>query len=491
MSTSILTSIKNWILEQFAATPGVDTTISPPPLMPPWEVGHPAQSGYDIGAFISEGYLQNVVISACVAVRNHALVEPPLGLKRRKAKSGTVEEGFIEDHPIYELISDPALANNQDDEDSSKEVMEMWWASHDCTGNAYLLMTRADGDPFSTDRLPSRLDVLMPQFMSPIREADGKVRFYRYENGSIKYDFPAANIIHMKNLPDLKNKWLGVTPIAIAARQGELDNRLADYLLSLMSNGGFPGLILRNTKFDLTDEEKMALRQMIQERFSLKKAGGAMVLGPNMELVDPVGVMGPKDMMAPDILKYTESRIAMMFEVPVEVLGAFSGIDAKYSNYETGRLIFHDKLMPTFTKGQIKFSQLAKQFDPNLYFEYNWKEVAWLQSSSKEQRDQWLAEFRCGARTYHQFCEVNKLDPVGEDFRLIENSVTLTPAEVEIPEKQELPPAPPKGVIPPQLAPTVIPPATGTELPVEEEQQSKKKRSNVRRFLPAPIQRRY
>lgn len=378
-------------------------------LLPEFNIGKAAPKVFDYKNFGDEGYRKNVVIFA--GITSIATSMAQLGFKlSRTTKGGTKEKIDDPDHPLMVLLRDP-VNSSENPEISGVDFQEMMWTDYEIAGNYFMLISRGGGGD------PARLDLLRPDWVNPIVESDGTIKTYRYQiDGFGKTtDFPASDIIHLKNHPDYTNRWLGLSAIAIMVRQAMLDEKIADFMLGLMLNSGIPGMILRKKQGDWTKDQKDDIRQQIAMRVTGKNAGSTFIMGEDWELAGQGQT--PKQMDTSNFITYAEQRILAALGVPPIVIGVAAGVlNMTYDNFEHAkRLWWEDKLIPKSVKGQAKLQQLADNFEDGLVLEYDYSKIPALKEKMGEDQKHLLEMYKVDAITRNELRTGSYMEPIEAD----------------------------------------------------------------------------
>jgi len=384
-STGLLTRF-----ERLAPT-GIKTVVG---LTPVFDVGRPLSSPFDYKKFGWEGYRKNVVIFACSSHRFEAVSAVPLIMKRKRGKSGSEEN--VTDHPLMEVL----LAPNK--EETGEELTQQSQMMEDLSGDSYLLKSRFA----NSGRLPGRLDHLPTWATRPIPNDDGDIEKYKYTlDDGYSVEIPATEIIHFKGRPDPNNRFVGMSLIAVLARQGELDNRIADYLLALMTNSGIPAGILKS-KLQVETDERTRIQKGWKDLYSGMKSGTIAVLDGDWDF--KAEGLTPKVLEFERIIGYVESRICATFDIPPIVIGVQIGLaNATYSNFDTAKNIADYLAIRLAAKRAAKLTAgLAAEYDPNLVIEVDHETVKQMKQDPIAVSQEAREDYKTGLITLNEAREM-------------------------------------------------------------------------------------
>lgn len=407
-----------------------------------WAAMRPLADLWDIKKFADEGYRRNSLIFACICIKATSFMGPDL---YAYAQQGDEEVRLPNDHMLSQILARP------NKRDSQSAFMRKWQTNLDVAGNAYALKVRANTG------MPVQLRILRPDLIRPIPNREGEIVAYEYgklssaggytkeqiEEGkeSSGYDaqvLPAEDVIHEIAAPDPLNPYRGLSPIAVLARMGDLDNYASDYLRSFFLNAGIPSGILKIAG-QTTRDQRTAVREQWKERYGLRtwdstQTGGAFDLfvtdsdveyqeiGSKLRMMDLGSVFGE-----------TESRICGTMGVHPVLVAAWIGLQrSTMANYEQARQsLYRDTLMPAWISTADRFGELAEEFGSNIYCQFDFSEISELQEDKSAEKELALQAYNDGIITKNEAREVWGYDQDGSGDVFKENpSLDYTPAGI-------------------------------------------------------------
>lgn len=135
-------------------------------------------------------------------------------------------------------------------------------------------------------------------------------------------DIEPEDMIYMR-FPDPNNMIGAVGPLEAAARSLQIDDGREQYLVEMLENVVFPGLILRQTS-DFSQSQADDIRAVLKDRIGKGKRGSPLLLsgeGAGAELPTPLS-----DMDWPGVSNLSETRICAVLGVPATLVGLRSGL---------------------------------------------------------------------------------------------------------------------------------------------------------------------
>jgi len=301
--------------------------------------GMPQYSKHNYATFVREGYAKNALVYACVREIAQSAAEPHWVVRRG--------EDVVPDHPLQKVLGSP----NQ--YFSGFELWELVLTYLNIDGNAYLLKER------NRSGRVIALWPMRPDLVHPVAGKDGGLLGYSYRGSNARTAWLPEDIIHFKypNPGDeLEGIGLGLSPLAVAAREADIDNAATDFLRSFFQNAAVPFGLLKS-KQQLVDSEVRRIRARLKEQYAgSSRWHEIMVLDADAEY-QSLG-LNMRDMAFPDLRAISESRICMVFGVPPIVIGAKVGLDrSTFSNYGEARKSFwQETLSPMYRRIEDKLN---------------------------------------------------------------------------------------------------------------------------------------
>lgn len=158
-------------------------------------------------------------------------------------------------------------------------------------------------------------------------------------------DYATSEIIFTCLTPDPTYPLMGLSPIASALKDIDLDTAITTFTTSLMERGAIHDwALITKTPIDNAESRRIE-RRWFRRRSGPNNAGGLVVVDGTEADLKQLGMsIGPRDMALMDLRKQVEARILMALNVPPIVVGSVIGLEnATYSNYESARMAMHEE----------------------------------------------------------------------------------------------------------------------------------------------------
>lgn len=365
-----------------------------------WAARKPLTDLWDVKKFADEGYRRNSLIFACIALKSTSFMEPELLAYTENQENEETE--LPPEHMLSVLLSHPNTR------DSQSTFFRRWMTHLDVAGNVYTLKLR------NNTGMPISWRFLRPDCTRPIPNSEGEIVAYEYgeqsqaggytqieletgveSSGSRPQVIPASEIIHEMGAPDPIDPYRGISPIAVLARMGDLDNYAADYLRSFFLNAGIPSGLLK-FKTQVTKPIRDKVREDWKERYSLRSfdktsIGGAFDLFVTDADVEYQEIGSKLKMMdLEQVFGETESRICSTFGVPPILIAAYIGLmRSTMANYEQAIKHFYRATMkPLWVSAadRITIDLAASEFGANIVCKFDLDDIAELQEDRTKQR---------------------------------------------------------------------------------------------------------
>ena len=323
-------------------------------------------------------------------------VEEALGTPRDLA-AWLVRDEYDElgdDHPAIELLKRPNPWTSGVN----------FWANiimHlDLAGNAYVWKGRVGGRG-----APVILQNLRPDRVRCVPDADGRVRAYRYTVSGAATEIGAEDVIHFKTRHPFDDHY-GMPPLMPISSRVDIDNYMRDFVGAFFRNGGQPGAIL-STKTRLAKDAKEELIAEFQRQFG--GPGGwfdVMVIdGADASYTPMTMQLGQRGLVVPELNAISETRIAMIFGVPVSILGALVGQESSsYANKRQDWQVFWDiTLAPLYSwlDDQLNLG-LLPDFPDVDEFKFDLSNVRALQEDTDATQERHRKNLLAGAETLEE-----------------------------------------------------------------------------------------
>jgi len=321
--------------------------------LPTWQIGRDQPPPNDFARYASEGY-QNSIIYACIREKATSFADlPPLVMRPSP-------DGFdpVPDHPLAQLMAMP------NEEMDAYEFLLTLATQYDVAGNVYIEKVRQSKNRDRRLWPVKELRLIRPDYIE-IRPGASHAddAFAVKVDGQVRRVLPRRDVIHIRTA-NPGNDFYGLSPIAVAAREADLDRLMTDFDLSFFRNAGVPMGIMKmksRTSPDEIKEIKGAFRRSFN---GLKKWFEVLVLNADEAEYQQLGGL-PKDMEMPGTREYAEARVCAIFGVPPIIVGVLVGLTrATYSNYAQAQASFWSETMAPFAKaiGSALTRELLPEF---------------------------------------------------------------------------------------------------------------------------------
>lgn len=299
---------------------------------------NPTWTPSNYGSLVSEGFQKNVFVYRAISLISGGIASIPISVKNED----------LSDHDLTKLFARPNIFQGRSAFMSSIVNYLL------LAGNAFIHYSGKELNCLRPDRVK-----LVPN------NTKTKVDSYIYEVDGMKISLKESEILHLKSFNPLSD-WYGFAPIQAANQATDQYNEMSKHNLGLLQNGGRPSgcLILKNIA-NLTDEQRMQLRNDIKEAYSgSKNAGKMMVLEGGFEWKE-MGLT-PKDLDFETAKNSTAREIIQAFGVPPILVGIKG--DSSFNNYKEARTHFwEDTVLPIAEFIRTEFSHwFSKRFNKTL-----------------------------------------------------------------------------------------------------------------------------
>lgn len=227
---------------------------------------------------------------------------------------------------LMDRVRDPKLLVHPSNElalsaaDWRGQIMRSWLLR----GNAYGLVKEIgpQGEPTS-------IQIIHPDYVSVVRL--GPLGPFEYRVlGEKKELWPGGDLIHMPGSYTVPGTPIALSPIDYARQTIGVGLQSEAYAAKFYGDSAIPSGIL-HTDQSLTGEQATAMKARFNE--AVKGRREVAVLGAGMSFT-PISV-SPAEAMWLDASKVTATRIARIFGVPPEMIGADGGNSMTYTNVES------------------------------------------------------------------------------------------------------------------------------------------------------------
>lgn len=398
--------------------------------VPTWQQGTPQYQKESYYRYALEGYSRNEIVFACIEELATSAAEP-----RMQALDAKREP--IESHPILDLLDrpNPFLDRFQ------------FWATvimHlSISGNAYIEKVRSAAGQVK------ELWLLRPDRMFIIPDERRFVGGYEYRIAEQVKRLDADDVIHIRTRNPLDD-YYGLPPLAVAAGRVDTDNAMRAFTGAFFRNAGVPAGMLTISK-----QVKESERQIIKDRFR-NEAGGAagwhslMVLDNTEATFTAMGQpLGERGLVLPELDEISETRIAMAFGVPQELIGARLSMRGQRSAAREARAGFWDEtLVPLYQMLCEPLNVgLVPEFSGVDRVEFDLSTVRALQEDEDAKSTRVLAQMAAGVISYQEARVDLGREPDFEPGAILILPDNLSPLPVE--QLTAPPPPDPATALPP------------------------------------------
>ena len=227
---------------------------------------------------------------------------------------------------LRQRVKQPALLTHPSNElalssaDWRGQIMRSWLLR----GNAYGLVKE-----IGPQGEASKIQIIHPDYVSVVRL--GALGPFEYRVlGELKQLFPAGDLIHMPGAYTVPGTPIGLSPIDYARQTIGVGLSAEEYAARFYGDSAIPSGIL-HTDQSLTGEQAIAMKARFNE--AVKGRREVAVLGSGMSF-SPIAVSSSESQWL-ETSKITATRIARIFGVPPEMIGADGGGSMTYANVES------------------------------------------------------------------------------------------------------------------------------------------------------------
>jgi HK97 family phage portal protein len=328
-------------------------------------------SGMSFKQAVESGYKGLVWVHRCVTATGSAVGSVPWKAYK-KQKDGKLI--WLPNHPAERLIERPNPYYTR------RELMEAWSIYLQLAGASFLEIVFVNNG-----KMPYQLFMLRPDWMTPVPDPISHIKEYRMDaGGGRKTTFEPHEIMHFKYL-DPMNEYVGLSPLAAAARTIATEDAAIRWNKSIFDNSAVPNGVLKVPGTGLKKKERDELKGELEKEFTQDNLHRPMILWGGMEWEKMA--MDAKDL---DFLKQRELNkyeICAILECPPQIVGAT--VDPTYANYDVARTAWwEDGILTKLDWFQAKFNAtVAPMFGDDIEVRYDISDVPAMRSSFKEKVD--------------------------------------------------------------------------------------------------------
>lgn len=352
-----------------------------------WEAGVPQQQRDSVYRFAQDGYMASEVLFACVEELATSAAEPRLCAVRKTDKGPEK----LYDHPVVELFERPNPFM------SRYELVASLIMYRAVAGNAYLEKTRSGAGKLV------ELWPLRPDRMWVIPDPVQHIRGWEYRIGADVYPLPARDVIHSKTRHPLDD-YYGMPPARPAAVRVDSANAMRAFTQAFFRNAGVPAGLLTFEK-QIGAAEAQLIRDRFRNDYGGANAFGVMALGGigagnNVQYTAMGLPLGERGLVMPELDEILDAKIAMVFGVPLELIGARLGmIHGNRSTTKEARASFWDEtLVPLYGEIAATLSMaLVPEYGDFDYLEFDLSTVKALQEDENSKTERIVKQLHAGA----------------------------------------------------------------------------------------------
>ena len=257
--------------------------------------------------------LRASVVMAPVQWIQRSMPEAPLVVE----KPVGVDEWEKIKHPLTDLVETP---------NPFYSGIDLWSAtvfSYTTAGNAYWIILK------NNLGRPAELWYAPHWTMKPVAVAGSGdfISHYEYNVGGKVQIFQPDEILHFRHGIDPTNPRVGISPLSSALKEIFTDMEAAEFIASLLRNGGVPGIILSPKEADamVTTEDARDVKEYVMEKTTGSHRGEPLILTQptNVEKI----AYSPEELDLTPASDRSEERITALLGIPAAVVGFSAGLE--------------------------------------------------------------------------------------------------------------------------------------------------------------------
>lgn len=214
-------------------------------------------------------------------------------------------------------------------------------------GNAFVL--KKYDDRYQVEALY----LLDPNRVEPVLEKDSYDLYYQVDTGESIYYIHNMDMIHVSHITTDGLK--GISPIDVLRNSIEYDRKIREFSLNQMETGIKASFVLKiksHLDFSRADENKEKMLENLKAFY--QENGGVIVLDEGSELEEIKRDF--IDLKVFEVEKITRSRVAIVYNLPLHMLGETEG--NQYSNPEmTSNEYIQNTMLPIVRQYEQEFNR--------------------------------------------------------------------------------------------------------------------------------------
>lgn len=261
--------------------------------------------------------------------------------------------------PVNTPISD-MIANAPNNNMTGFDFIRTMEVIRNTKGNSYALKM------YDARYQVSSLLILDPDYVEPVVEQDTNELWYCINGRKGQYYVHNMDIIHVKHIHTTGYK--GISPIDVLSNTIEFDKEVRQFSLDQMDTAIKASFILKMAT-SLSKEKKTEILENFQQFY--KENGGVIIqeTGTEIEAIQRNFI----DTKVFEVEKITKSRVAMVFNIPIFLLGETDGIS--YSSMEQLSLNYvTNTMIPIVRQYEQEFNRKLLNREERLrglYYKFN------------------------------------------------------------------------------------------------------------------------
>lgn len=376
--------------------------------LPSYANGTPTYTAPGFQNAVVHGLRKNEVIYACLQTKSNAVASIRLRVMDRATEQEIVE------HPLRKLFERPNPFYGEFD------LWRMLLLHRDLCGISYWEKLR------NSMKQVVQLWPLRPDWVQPIRSSSNYIDGYKYGDSGTTEDqkrtLAVEDVMVFKNW-DPMDLYGPLSPIAVAARTGDVDNALTDLTKLILEKGGIPPAVL--TVQGVLDDGAIT---DIQRRWQMRYGGSTKWTTPAVlehgATYQKVG-MDFQEMGMESMDYRSEARICMVLDVPPILIHALVGLRrSTFNNFESTRKAWWtDSLQPMFKNiADTAGNDLLPEFgvdDSSVYLSWDYSQVAALSEESNTRYQRITNAYKGGLMSLNEAraeLKLSDLGPTGDVF---------------------------------------------------------------------------